>query len=196
MYKNNTLYSLVTIAFFTIMIFGVNYHGYNNRVFASGKTTQTIESPEKAYAIWKENKVKGRILLYFDNFPHAKGLGNYLKFNEVPQLTSSNLIEFSIFNNIVRKIYFIVPDHNWEKFRLQKEMRPLRNMPGVERGLYIFLRSGVPLIAITPSSLPHLSEEALVYVNTQVFDYDQAMKLLSQKNITADIIISYQGHPK
>ncbi len=190
MYKNRTAYSLTAILLFIIVIIIVSYHGYNSRIFASARITEIVDSPEKAYLIWKEKKVKGRILLLFDSYPHMWGLSSY---NGAPQLTQSNLLEFGVLQNIIRKIYFIVPDNAWEDFRLIELMHPIRNVPGLERGLFLYNLSGIPMIATTPTSLPQLSEEVLVYINNGVYNDAQARELLSLENITSDIIISYKG---
>lgn len=177
---------------FTIVIIVVSNHGHNSRIFAPGRTAYAVETPEEAYSIWKENNVKGRILLLFDNYPHLRGFRSY---DGIPQLTQANLVEFSVFQNIIRKIYYIVPDDEWEDFRQLEIMHPLRAVPGLERGLFLYNLSGIPIIATTPTALPQLSETTLVYINNSVFNNAQAHELLSVKNITSDIIISYQGHP-
>jgi hypothetical protein len=157
------------------------------------KTAHTITSPEEAYSIWKDKNVKGRTLLLFDHYPHAQGLSDY---KGAPQLTNANLIEFSIFKNIIRKIYFIVPDEMWEDFRQQELMRPIRPTPGLERGLYLWTYSGIDLIAVTPTSLPQLTEEPLVYINDRIYGEAQTREFLSMKNIESDIMILYKGGGK
>ena len=178
----------VTLIFITTLVI-VSSHGRNNRGIAPGNSLVTIDSPDKAYAIWNEKKAKGRTLLLFDSFPHAGGLISY---NGPPYLTSTNLIEFSIFKNIIRKIYFIVPDADWEKFQYQKAIIPIREVTGSDRGLYLYNLNGIPFIVTTPTALPHIAEEVLVYVNDRVFTPQLVRDTLSQKNITSDITITYQ----
>jgi len=186
MVKDTTAYSLTATILFILIIVMVIYHGNKNRLFASGTMQFTIENPETAYDIWKEKQVKGRILLLFDSYPHMRGFYTY---DGIPRLDRSNLVEFGVFQNIIRKIYFIVPDQDWEEFQQQETMHPLRKASWGERGLYLYSMSGIPMIATTPSSLPHIAEEALVYVNDQKFDYEKTMDLLSRKKIVSDIII-------
>ena len=190
MYKCRTAYTLAAAITFVVVIFVVSEHGYRNRIFAPGNTLHVVDAPEKAYQIWNENKVKGRILVLFDNYPHAQGLRNYVG---EPQLTPVNLVEFSIFKNIVRKIYYIVPEENWEDFQQQQAIGPIREVDSIDNGLYLFSFSGVPIIAVTPASLPNMSEETLVYVNSRIFDYEQTLELLGKKKINSDIIVSHQG---
>lgn len=193
MNKNSTAGSLAAIILFITVITVVGYHGNNNRIFASGKEILTVDTPKKAYAIWQEKRVKGRILLLFDNYPHMMGRFNYVG---EPQLGESNLIEFSIFRNIIRKIYFIVPDAAWDDFLGQKTTKPITTIESLEKGIFLYNLNGLPIIATTPSSLPHISEEALVYINNSVFDADQAQTLLSQKRIASDITVIYRAGSK
>ena len=193
MYKNQVACSVITVMLFSVIVIGVTIHGNNSRIFASGSTMLAVDSPDKAYAVWKEKGVHGRVLLLFDNYPHAQGLLSYIRDGGVPQLTTSNLVEFGVFNNIIRKVYFIVPDEQWEEFRHRKEMGPLRNVTGVERGMYLFYKSGISLIAITPSSLPSMQEQVLVYNNNQVFNPEQTKSLLSRRHITSDVMIFMQA---
>jgi hypothetical protein len=191
MFKNKTAYSLASVISFIIVIIVVGFHGNNSRTFASGTATFTVDAPEKAFGIWEGKKVRGRILLLFDSYPYMLGLDSY---QGIPQLTQWNLIEFSVFQNIIRKIYLIVPDNDWEKFHKNKVIMPIRQVGNSERELLLFSSSGILFIATTPSSLPHISEETLVLINRQIFDYEQTLELLSRKKIAGDIIISYEGH--
>ena len=190
MYRYRIVCSLASFVIFLVVILVVRHHGDTNRVIASGLTKLVIDSPEKAYQIWKEKKVKGRILVLFDSYPHAKGLISY---NGEPQLYPSNFVEYSVFKNIIRRIYFVVPDGAWEEFRKQKEIRPIRDVPNMERGLYLFNLNGIPMIAVPMSAIPRISEDVLVYINNSVFNYTQAVELISQRKIASDIIISYQS---
>ena len=185
MVKDKTAYSLTAIILFIIIIVMVIYHGSRNRLVASGTMKFTIENPEEAYDIWKDKNVKGRILLLFDNYPHMRG---YYTYDGIPRLDRSNFVEFGVFQNIIRKI-FVIPDREWEEFQQQEAIHPLRKAAWGERGLYLFSMSGIPIIATTPASLPHIAEEPLVYVNDQKFDYETTMDLLSRKKIVSDIII-------
>jgi hypothetical protein len=190
MYKNRTAYSLAAILLFIIVITGVSHHGRNSRRFAQNMASVTIETPEKAYDVWKEKKVKGRILLLFDNFPHMVGLNKY---DGIPRLSQWNLFEISIFENIIRKIFLIVPDQDWEKFQQNYSIVPISKVGNLDREISIDTQSGVPIIATTLSSLPHLAEEPLVYINDQKFDNEKIMDFLSRKKIVSDVIIRYHA---
>lgn len=190
MYKNRTTCSLTIIAVFIAVLFCVSIRGKSTRLYSPSTIRQSVDSPEKAYHLWNDNNVKGRILILFDNYPHAIGL---LSYKSSPTLTATNFIEYSVFDNIIRKIYFIVPDKDWNDFTQQRHLRPLKEYSDIPRGLALYTKSGIPIIATTPTSLPHISEAVLVYVNTKVFDDEQTSELLSQKKISPDIYIACRG---
>jgi len=192
MYKNRTAWSLAIILVFISAILVVSFHGYRSRVFASDRIVETVDVPEKTYLIWQDKKVKGRILLLFDNYPHMMGLYTY--YGTPYQLSSSNFIELGVFQNMIRAIYFIVPDAVWEEFRTMEIMHPLRPVPGMERGLFLYNMSGVLIIATTPTSLPRIPEKVLVYINGSVVSDADARGLLLQKKISSDIIVTYPGN--
>lgn len=193
MYKNKTAYSLAACVVLIIVITAVSYHGYHNRIFTPERMSFVVDNPEKAHAIWQEKNVRGRTLLLFDKYPHLKGRIGY---EGSPQLTDANLIEFSVFANIIRKIYLIVPDAQWAEFEQRAAINPIRDFADGERGLYLYSLSGIPIIAVTPSALPQLSETALVYISNRVFNDKQAEDLLLQKKISSDILILYRGDRK
>lgn len=192
MYKYPIAWSSFSVAIFVIVISAVSYHGKSSRIFSPDRTALVVNSPEGVYNIWRGRNLKGRILLLFDNYPHSRGLAFY-EGMKIPQLTRSNLIEVAIFNNIIRKIYYIVPDEGWEYFKNRRDIGSLRRVSGNERGLYLFAMSGIPLIAVTPASLPGISEETLVYINDSIFNTDKVLALMAQKEIKSDIVIAYQG---
>jgi len=190
MHKNQVPYSLAAIILFIAVILAVSSHGRHNRIFAPEPTTHTIESAKQAYQIWQGQKIKGRILLLFDNYPHFVGRINY---SGKPELTGSNFVELAIFSNMVRKVFLIIPDSKWVEFRKQDaKTNPIREYTDAEVGVYLFNLNGTPLIALPLSQLPELAEKPLVYINSAVFDYSPTLSLLSQKKTNSDCIISLQ----
>jgi hypothetical protein len=190
MYAHKTAHTLTICIFFLCTVFFVNRLGKNSRVFAAGKTVHTIDAPEQAYGIWKGHNVTGRTLILFDSYPHNMGLISY---QGTPQLTRTNFVEFSIFQNIIRRIYFVVPEIEWNDFRRQKFIRPIREASDLAKGLYLYNQSGIPIIAVTPSSLPHIPEETLVYINNRLFKREEVLGLLAQNRISSDITILYES---
>lgn len=190
MYKNQMVIAFSAIALFCAAVLLVHDRGNSNRIFASGQSVVTVDAQEKTFAIWQQHKVKGRILLLFDNYPHAKGLYFY---KAPPLLTSYNLVEYSIFQNLIRKVYLVVPDQEWEQFRNKKEMGVIRDFADAEKGVYLYYRSGIPVIATPLSSLPHIPEKPLIYINTTLFSLEQTTNLLKEKQISSDIIVLLRG---
>lgn len=189
MYKNSTSWVLFTAIVFSVVLLVVSHLGQRSRRYAPGHARFVIETPQEAFSIWQENQVKGRTLLLFDNFPHMWGRLKYIE----PHLNSGNLIEFSIFNNIVRKVYLVVSEEKWDDLILQKGVMRLRSMPGVMKGAFLYTPSGIPFTIITPSSLPYISEKVLVYINCTAFTTTQAEELLANRQIESDILIMSSG---
>lgn len=190
MYPHKTAYTLAILAAFAIVASIAAQTGAHNRITLSTSKTVDVQTADQAFSVWSQSGVRGRTLILFDNYPHMRGLHNY---QDSPQLTQHNLIEYAIFKNIVRRIYLVVPDNSWNELLQHREKRPIRDVPGLTHGLYLSSMSGVPLIATTLSSLGQLPEDVLVYINTGVFDAGQAVELLKQKKIRSDIVIKYRG---
>lgn len=188
--RHRVAFSLAVILLFLTVIIAMSLYGKSRRVYASGVTIITVDSPEEAYSVWNEKNVKGRILLLFGKYPHVKKSWDY---EGVRELTASNFIELAAFNNIVRRMYFIIPDDNWEEIRQQGMFGSFRPVPGLERGLYLYNLAGTPIIATTPSSLPNLSETTMVYINGRRFDEAYVRDILSNKGIASDITVLYRG---
>lgn len=186
MYKHPIFWALATLLLFAAVMTITRNHGNNNRFYGSGQTNYVVDSTQKAYSIWDGKNVKGRTLILFDGYPHNMG---YYSYNGNPRLLETNLIEYSIFQNIIRRIYLIVPEEEWIEFRHKAFIRPIREASNLIKGLYLYNQSGIPIVAVTPSSLPHIREPVLVYINSSRFRRDEAMKLLSQNNISSDITI-------
>lgn len=189
MYKNRAAWTVSIVFLLAAILLAVSHHGRTNRTYAAGKTTYAIHTPEEAYAIWKEKNVRGRTLILFDHYPHNMG---YYSYNGNPRLYQSNLVEYAIFQNMIRKIYFVVPEMEWNEFRQKKFVRPIREATETTKGLYLYNQSGIPIIAVTPSSIPAIAEPVLVYVNTSMFGLEQTRGLLARNMITSDIVVSLE----
>lgn len=190
-FNNRTISALITLMIFFAVIGVLSLYGHIRRITLQDKITLSVDSPDKAYLIWEEKKVRGRTLLLFSTYPHVIRSSDY----EVARhLTPSNYIEFSAFNNIIRRVYFIVPDDKWEELRQQGSTGAIRAVSGMERGLYLYNLIGIPIIATTPSSLPYLSETTLVYINGRLFDEAYVRDVLLKKGITSDITIVFRAN--
>lgn len=192
MYKYRLINTFLICILFTLIMLSSNKHGKSSVTFASTPSINSINEPESAYNIWKTNKVTGRTLILFDGYPHNMG---YYSYNGEPRLLPTNLIEYSIFQNIIRRIYLVVPEIEWSEFRNQKFIRPIREASDLVKGLYLYNQSGIPIIAVTPASIPQLKEQPLVYINNKRFSNEEALALLVRNNIHSDIIISCASKP-
>lgn len=182
--------SIAVVLVCALSAFALDFYGKSNRLYASSTAESLIDSTESAYRLWERENVRGRTLLLFGSYPHITRSSDY---EGIRELGPSNFIEFAAFNNYVRRIYYIVPDESWESITQQGATGALRRAYGMERGMYLYNLIGIPIIATTPTSLPRLSETALVYVNASQFDYVYVKEILLAKSITADIIVTYGG---
>lgn len=189
-YKYSNAWTLIVVVCFMAALAVASQTGSSNRVILPAPVFSIVATPSQAYTVWKSKGVRGRTLLLFDEYPHMRGLAYY---DGAPRLTDWNLVEFSIFKNIIRKIYFVVPDGQWDEFRRRRDTGMYRSFGNAGKGLYLFTMSGVTLIALPASSLPHIDEQVLVYVNGSMVSRDQVNNLLQDKRISSDCIIMQQG---
>lgn len=169
----------------TAIILFVSHHAIDSRKFANPPVITYISTPKDAYGTWMQSGVHGRVILLFDDYPHMRGLAFYLK---KPELTDFNLIEYSIFQNILRKIYLVVHDSEWQTFIGRTDIGKFR-ADRSSGGEYLFTMSGVPLIALPASRVPAFDEQVLVYVNSHYFPFKQAQQLLAGKRISSDCFV-------
>jgi len=167
----------------------VSYQGYRNRAYAVDRTMATIDEPSAAYEIWMERNVRGRLLLLFDFRPRMFGLKSY---QGAPQLGDDNVIEYAVLKNIVRKIYLVIPDEGWETFRRRIGLKILRNTGDRDDNLVLYTINGISVIATTPTSLPRLREEPLVYINSSRFSPEGVLDTLKQRGISSDVVLVYR----
>lgn len=183
--------TVIAVLFIALALAVANWLGSSGRVYATPSLGMvSVDSPDKAVSLWQEKGLKGRILILFDRYPHFYGYAHYK--NKIPVLTEDNFIEYAIFKNIVRSIYYIVPDNEWDGLRTSPGVRSIRPGPGLVDGVYLYNLNGVPLIATTLSSLPHLLEISLVYVNEELFDSKHVLERIRSKHIISDCIVLYR----
>jgi hypothetical protein len=187
-YRHRAAVAAGTSIAFILLVGALALTGAHGRVALRTRRTLAVASPAAAYDTWRQAGVRGRILFLFDRYPHfATGWFDY---HAGAPLSDANFVEFAVFENVVRKVLFVVPEAEWDAFEGQPELyRPYREVPGASRAVYLHNASGVPLIAAAPSSLPRPSEEVLVYVNAAVFDPREAEALLTAKGIASDLLV-------
>lgn len=182
---------LWTIIIWTLLVLLLaQWKGKSSRIYSPVAATISIGSPEQAFSLWTSKGLRGRVLLLFDDYPHMRGLAFY---DGAPELTNSNYVECSIFKNIIRRIYFIVEDTDWATFAARHDIGMFHALDDDSKGLNLFTMSGVPLIAVPASMLPHIDEKVLVYVNNGRFPADKVRTLLDRKRISSDMTAIYRG---
>ncbi len=189
MYAHRAAWSVASVVAFAATLLAVEARGARGWVVAASQTTRVVASPAEAALVWEETKVKGRTLLLFDAYPHDLAVDT----SSDEQPPPSDLVRYGIFRGIVRRLYLVVPDADWLKIeRNEAVYRPLRRVRGAPEAEYLFTFSGVPMIAVTPSSLPTLREQVLVYANEAVFDRSRVGELLARKGLSSDLLIAYR----
>ena len=139
----------------------------DNVVDASCQRIFRIENHDEALAIWREAACSRRILVHVDAHHDmwwipAKGI-----------LTIANFIAPALRDDLLREIYWVVPDRSWESARnrrmiLRQVLRIQRGFPGPKAKIEIrhdristaFL--GQPLHVVPVAVLPKFSEEVLL----------------------------------
>jgi hypothetical protein len=161
--------------------------GRSGRAFAAAPAAVEVAAPALALDAWRRAGVRGRVLVLFGRYPHANTY--YADWLAGAPLNDGNFLEVAVFENVVRRIYFVVPEREWEGFSAQRRMYwPYRELPG-GRGAYLHNVSGIPLVACTPSSLPRSGEPVLAYVERGVFGAAEAAGILASAGLAADLVV-------
>lgn len=142
--------------------------GLENRVVAEGRRIRALSAAHEAVAAWKEEGVRGRILLHFDRRIRAGAIEN--------GISDENYVYQAAVMNLVRKIYHVVPDASWSEVRER-----LSRMPGVSgRGEHFRLTiEGTPIIVVPLSHLPPLEEKTLVNIRGGCWNDDDLRSIAS-----------------
>jgi hypothetical protein len=189
-YKHQKTYIFLIGCCFLLVLIVASRLGDAGRVMITAAPAVTVMAQAQAAIHWEKAGVRGRTLLLFDSYPHMRGLAFY---DNVPSLTNANFVEYSIFKNIVRRIYLIVADDQWHEFAARRDIGVFRAIQNGRAGFYLFTMSGVPLVAVPESGVPKIDETVLVYVNNGLFPTDRVSTLLKTKNIQSDIVLTCQG---
>jgi hypothetical protein len=185
-----TLLAGATILVFVATLLSLDAFGKGRRQFSPGREVLVVERPIQVYELWKARGVRGRTLVLFGPFPH---LWRTSYVEGAAPAGEQSFVERAARDNLVRRVYFLVPDEDWDKLFGRDLPGFFRRVPGLDRGLYMHYSLGLPIVATTPSSLPTLGEPALVYVDTTRFELPFVERVLSRKGIRADLILTSAG---
>lgn len=164
----------------TGVLAGLSLIGLEGRAFHDGMRIRAIPEPYLAVKAWKEEGVRGRVLVHFDRQIHAGALeGGVSDENYVYQAAEMNLI---------RKIYHIVPDAAWPEVR-----DALSRMLGVSNqgGLFHLTLEGTPIIVSTLKHIPVISEKVLINISGDYWnegDLQRMALLVGNGRLIPDII--------
>jgi hypothetical protein len=187
-------WSLAIVLAAAALAAAATWQAQRGRAFAASATTHEVDSPEQAFRLWKAAGVRGRTLLLFAPYPHFHT--TYEAYARGAGLGDSNWIEYGIFENVLRRIYWIVPDAEWTAFRKQQATySPIQAVPFFPGPASLYTASGVPLVAVTPSTLPGLEEPVLVFVSADRFDPREVAAFLSRQSIRADLVVVHRRRP-
>jgi hypothetical protein len=178
--------SLALVLLFTGTLLSLDRFGRGRRVYAPGRTVLEVARPEDAAEAWKAHGLAGRTLLLFGPFPHL--LRASTAEAERPR-EEQDFVERAALDNVVRRVYYVVPDDRWDSLFGRDLPGFFRDAPGLWRGRYLHYSLGLPIIATTPTSLPRLDEPVLLYVDRTRFDPAFAFEVLSKLGMTSDFIV-------
>jgi hypothetical protein len=168
-------------------LIALDRYGKSRRVHSDRARVLEVARPEQAYEVWKESGASGRTLLLFAAFPHLwTGMGP-------GSLGPESFVTRAALDNVVRRIYVVVPDDAWDQFYGVDLPGFFRRAPPPERSVYLRYSLGLPVIATTVSSLPPISEPSLVYVDRRRFELSYVQELLSARRIPSDTIVASTG---
>lgn len=170
-------YCIFSVSFLLIIAAFLSIKGSSSRKILDEHRIIKITRPSEAFYIWKEFNVRGRILVYIDSefsieeiFQKSVEARFAMMGRMVPLLSDDNFIIHAMFNNIIRKIYYIAPDNSWDGI---KEILIKNKAISYHKGIFRLTIEGVPLIILRQQDMNRFSEKPLVYINTSSKDgYD------------------------
>jgi len=130
-----------------------------------------MENHDHAYHIWREAAVRQRVLVHIDAHHDMW----WIKDNAA--LTIANFICPALREDIVKKVFWVVPDQSWEtRGRRQAVIRHLREItkkyPGGRQDIRVGNHQssttvlGKPLVACSLHTLPQIDETVLLDIDT------------------------------
>lgn len=170
---------LIVISFLGVLLL-CSFAGSAGRSYLKTPQLHTIDSPLQNYNVWRESGVRGRVLLLFD-----RRLGSE---EDESVLNDNNYLYRAILGNIIRKVYHIIPDNQWDSVR-----KNLSNMPDVtfSNGVFRNTINGTPLIITTMKDIPEIKEEVLMSIDMEYWNEDgikMMIELVNKGVIKSDLI--------
>ncbi len=140
--------------------------GTNGQVFV-------VENHDEAYYLWKNAKLKKRVLIHIDAHHDMYGAWNSSKRR---QITIANFIFPAIEDQIIDKIYWVVPDDTWNSGRGRNDIvRAITKIDSFDGEVKAHLKTednyisstilGKPLFVCGLTDLPYFDENVLLDID-------------------------------
>lgn len=138
MKRQEIIYTATILVLFFATIFGLSAYGKASRTYnkpivtiGSGKpNTFILSQPKEAYTVWRNLKLKGRVLVHFgSHLPVRQDLRELMVPTNDTKILSrridgssltlrnNNYLAAAMFDSIIKRIYAIVPDYQWERVK-------------------------------------------------------------------------------
>jgi len=160
--------------------------------YAPGHKVYTVKKRASAYGLLRKLHVKGRTMIYFGRLLPL-GRGTALRSPKASR-TSKNkdFIYLSLLDNLVGRIYRVVPDGRWSKV--------MANFAGNQSAFYDGKRIntasfGTPIIVTRLRDVPVRSQKAVIFIESNdVKDYgfERIREIAGQRRFS-DIVIVRTG---
>lgn len=176
----------VLLLFLALLLLSLDRIGKSSRHFLHHPGTFVVSTAAEPYQVWSDSGVRGRILLHFDRRIRADSVTKSLQ----GSVTEENYIYRAIALNLVRTVYHVIPDGEWEtvsKNLAEQGATPWRN------GFRVLLE-GTPITVIRQADLPAFKEKVLVNLDTLSWTPEllgAAARSMKEKGIRSDLVTLY-----
>lgn len=176
-----------------LVLGGAGWRGHRARTFAppppgGPPAVLAVASPEQAVLAWRAAGLRGRTLVLFGGYPHFHT--TWQGWSGGAGLSDANWLDTAIFENVVRRIYWVMPEADWPGFRRQAATySAIEEVPEAPAPVSLYTASGVPLLAVTPSALPALEEPVLAFVDAARFAPPAAEAAVAARGLRCDLAV-------
>ena len=167
---------------------------HNHRKYIEKPVIKTVREPDYPLEVWQSQNVLGRILVHYDRelvSKESKFL-NLLTDSDVA-LSRGNYIYLALRQNIIRSIYYIVPESSWNLLENRIREYGKNEFSVIEGRGYLTTIQGLPVHIMRLSDVPSLNIREPVLLNvsgsiTTEADRLAIVQTLKSAGIIADIV--------
>jgi len=175
---------LILIACFAGMLALAERTGRSGRVVLARERIVRCDSPKDALIEWRRAGVRGRILVH---------LARHISADPAPgPLSDENYLYQAIRENIVRRIYHVIPEADWPEVESHLHANPAAELSG---GTFRVQIEGAPVIVLRLADLPDPGEPVLVDLDSDRFTTEQLTQVagrLARATPRSDLV-AWQG---